>query len=71
MNGLCATYHQGCTRNRNPTQGIPDLEGKGQTVDDSDGPQMDGVREWNGGSQNALETSQRISEGEQAVQQSS
>jgi len=63
--------NQGCTRNRDPAHGFPDLEGKGQTIDCGDGPQMDGVRERNGCSQNPLEASQRVSEGEQGVQQSS
>jgi len=61
----------GCTRNCNPAQGLPDLEGKSQTVDDGDDPQMDGVREWDGRSQDTLDASQRVSEGEQAIQQSS
>jgi len=63
--------HRSCTRNRDPAQGLPDLEGKSQTVDDGDDPQVDRIREWDRRGQNALETGQRVSEGEQAVQQSS
>jgi len=71
MNGRRATYHCSCTWNRNPTHGLPDLEGKSQTVYDGDDPQMNGVREWNGCSQNTLETGQRVGEREQAIHQSS
>ena len=49
MNKRRATYHRGRTGNRDPTQGLPDLEGESQTIDDGNNPQMDGVREWNGG----------------------
>jgi len=63
--------HRSCTRNRDPAQGLPDLEGESQTVDDGNDPQVDGVREWNGCGQNTLEAGQRVGEGEKGVQQSS
>src|SRR5882757_1556682 len=69
VNGQRATHHYGRGGNRDPPQGLPNLEGKDQAVYDSDDPQMDGVREWNGSSQNTLETGQGVGEGEQGIQQ--
>ena len=67
VNGSDAAYDYSCARNCDPTHGLPNLEGEGQTIDCGDDPQMDGVRERNGRSQDTLETSQRVGEGEQRV----
>ena len=61
------THHRSCTRDCNPAQGFPYLEGKNQTVDDSDDPEVDRVRERDGCGQNTLKAGQRVSEGEQRI----
>lgn len=66
-----ATHHHSSARNCDPAHGLPDLEGEGQTIDCSDHPQMTGIRELDGRSQDTLETSQRVGEGEQGIQQGS
>jgi len=56
--------HRSCTRDCNPAQGFPYLEGKDQTVDDSDDPEVDRIRERDGRGQNTFKAGQRVSEGE-------
>lgn len=58
------TYYRSCSRDCNPAQGPPYLEGKSQTVDDGDDPEVNRVRERDGRGQNALKTGQRVSKGE-------